>query len=215
MQLTSRTGDPFDCYTAGAENAASGILIIHDWWGMKPYNREWADRLATLGYRALVIDLYAGEQPVDAQEAGEMMRSLDQDMADAKLLAALELLNRQHKKVAVLGWSFGGLQAQYATLLDPQGVDATVFYYCRVIADASAIGKLKGPVLGIFAETERTWPEKQKKWVAAMDAAGKHCEHHSFNADHGFVNPESPRFDKAASEAGWQLTVDFLQRHLE
>jgi hypothetical protein len=26
---------------------------------------------------------------------------------------------------------------------------------------------------GIFSETERTWPEKQKKWGAAMDAAHK------------------------------------------
>jgi carboxymethylenebutenolidase len=214
MQLKSRTGERFECYSAGANAAERAVLIIHDWWGIKPYNRQWAQRLAALGYRALVVDLYDGGQPGDAEEASEMMRSLDQACADAKLLAALELLTDQHRRVAVLGWSFGGLQAQYATLLKPQSVAATVFYYCRVISEPQALARLEGPVLGIFSETERTWPEKQERWIAAMDAAGKVYEHHSFNADHGFVNPESPRFDKAATEASWQLTVDFLRRHL-
>lgn len=214
MQLTSRIGDHFDCYSAGETTSDRAILIIHDWWGLKPYNRDWADQFAELGYRALVVDLYDGENPDDAQEAGEMMRNVDQEIADAKLLAALEFLNSEHGKVAVLGWSFGGLQAQYATLLDPQAVAATVFYYCRVISDPEAISTLQGPVLGIFSETERTWPEKQEKWIAAMESAGKVYEYSSFNADHGFVNPESPRFDKEANEASWQLTVDFLQRHL-
>jgi len=214
MQLTSRLGDPFDCYSAGDTSADNAILLIHDWWGVKPYNCEWADRLAALGYRALVIDLYDGEHPIDAQEAGEMMRNIDQEVADAKLLAALEYLNEAHRKVAVLGWSFGGLQAQYATLLDPQSVAATVFYYCRVISGEESVSTLQGPVLGIFSETERTWPEKQEKWIAAMDAAGKSYEFQSYNADHGFVNPESPRYDKDATDQSWQLTVDFLQRNL-
>jgi carboxymethylenebutenolidase len=214
MQLTSRLGDTIDCYSAGNEKADNAILIIHDWWGIKPYNREWADRLAGLGYRALVIDLYNGENPADAQEAGEMMRNIDQEAADAKLLTALEYLNEAHQKVAVLGWSFGGLQAQYATLLDPQSVAATVFYYCRVISGEESVSTLQGPVLGIFSETERTWPEKQEKWIAAMDAAGKSYEFQSYNADHGFVNPESPRYDKDATDQSWQLTVDFLQRNL-
>ena len=214
MQLTSRLGDNFDCYSAGESSAEKAILIIHDWWGMKSYNQEWADLFAEQGYRALAIDLYNGETPGDAQEAGEMMRNIDQEAADAKLIAALEYLSKSHKKVAVLGWSFGGLQAQFATQLDPQAVAAMVFFYCRVITEPESVASLQGPVLGIFSETERTWPEKQEKWIAAMEAAGKRYEYHSFNADHGFVNPESPRFDKEATEASWKLSLDFLDRNL-
>lgn len=214
MQLISRFGETFDCYSAGEESAERAVLLIHDWWGVRPYNRDWADRLAAHGFRALVIDLYAGESPADAQEAGEMMRNIDQEAADAKLLAALTYLSQSHRRIGVLGWSFGGLQAQYATLLDPSAVAATVFYYCRVISDAESVAALQGPVLGIFSETERTWPEKQEKWIAAMEGAGKTFEYQSFNADHGFANPESPRFDKQAAESSWGLTVDFLQRRL-
>jgi carboxymethylenebutenolidase len=107
------------------------------------------------------------------------------------------------------------LQAQYATLLAPQQIAATVFFYCRVVTEPQAVSAIQGAVLGIFSETERTWPEKQERWLAAMDAAGKSCEYKSFNADHGFVNPESPRYDETATESSWQLTVDFLARHLD
>lgn len=214
MELMSHSGEPFECYSAGDTGAERAVLILHDWWGLKPYNRAWADRLADEGYRAMAIDLYDGEQPADAQEAGEIMRAIDQDEADAKLLAAIEHLAKSHSRIAVLGWSFGGLQAQYATLLDPQRIAATVFFYCRVVSEPETVATLQGPVLGIFSETERTWPEKQEKWLASMEAAGKRCEHKSFNADHGFVNPESPRYDEAATEASWQLTLDFLQRNL-
>lgn len=215
MELTTRSGEPFACYSAGDPDAERAVLILHDWWGLKPYNRAWADRFAAEeGYRALVIDLYDGAQPGDAQQAGEKMRSLDQGEADARLLAAIEYLAQSHQRIAVLGWSFGGLQAQYATLLAPQQVAATVLFYCRVITEPQAVSTIVGPVLGIFSETERTWPEKQERWIAAMEAAGKRYEFSSFNADHGFANPESPHFDREATEASWQLAVDFLKRRL-
>lgn len=48
-----------------------------------------------------------------------------------------------------------------------------------------------------------------------MDAANKVYEHESFHTDHGFVNPESPRFDMTATDKSWRLTADFLARHLQ
>lgn len=214
MLLVTSAGEEFEIHARGPASAERGLLILHDWWGVKPYNLEWAERFAARGYRAIVVDLYDGYNPKDAQEAGEMMRSIDQELAERKLLAALDYLKASQPRIAVLGWSFGGLQAQQATFLEPQTIVATVFYYCRIIDDPQLIASLQGAVLGIFSETERTWPEKQEKWQAAMSAAGKTYESHSYPADHGFVNPESPRFDPAATEQSWHVVADFLDRHL-
>lgn len=212
MPLKTTAGEEFNISEHGPADSDHGILIIHDWWGVKPYNKEWAERFAAMGYRALVIDLYDGDNPDDAQEAGEKMRSIDQDVANRKLQAALDYLKARQQRIAVLGWSFGGLQAQWASFLDPQSVAATIFYYCRILSEPALIASLQGPVLGLFSETERTWPEKQEQWQAAMAAAGKAYESHSYAADHGFVNPESPRFDAEATEQSWQVVVDFLKR---
>jgi len=214
MRLKTPAGDTFETFSYGAVGAERGILLIHDWWGIQPYNKLWAERLAKEGFRVLLIDLYDGHQPEDAAAAGEWMRNLDQTTADRKLQTALDELNHQHKRIGVMGWSFGGLQAQYATFLDPEAVNATVFFYSRLITDEAQLEQLNGPVLGIFSETERTWPEKQQDWEAAMKQAGKTFESNSYDADHGFVNDGGPRYDAVATESSWQLSLDFLKRTL-
>jgi len=198
----------------GPEDAAFGVVLIHDWWGVLDYNREWAERLAALGYRAMVVDLYDGERARSAEQAGEMMRSLDQEIADSKLSTAIAYL-KEGRKLASLGWSFGGRQALQAALLEPEAVVASVMFYCRMLIDVEQLQQLGGPVLVIYSETEKTWPEKMDRFNAAMTEAGQSVESHSFNASHGFVNPGSERFNAEAAEQSWELVKTFLGRQLQ
>ncbi|MFA5627586.1 MAG: dienelactone hydrolase family protein [Thiohalomonadaceae bacterium] len=210
--LHTHDGNEVETYVVGPDTARHAVLIIHDWWGVLTYNQQWADRLAELGYKVMVIDLYDGEKASNAEQAGELMRNLDQDLADSKLLAALEYLKQGERKVSCLGWSLGGRQALLTALLDPETVNSTVLFYCRLQNDVEALRTLGGPVLAIYAEQETTWPEKMEKFNKAMAAAGKEVESHTFDAKHGFVNPGSERYNEAFTEKSWQLVKDFLQR---
>jgi len=214
MELTTSAGEVFNIYQVGPESATKAVLIIHDWWGMLDYNREWADQFAQQGYRAMVIDLYQGHHPADVKAAGEYMRNINQQANLQKLQTALIYLRSSCQKIAILGWSFGGLQAQHAALQFSESVDALVIYYCRIILDKKNIPLLKGPVLAIFAERERTWPDKQVSLELEMTEAGKHLTCQSYDADHGFVNPESPRYDNQVTEEAWQITLHFLNKYL-
>ncbi|MDM8561612.1 alpha/beta fold hydrolase [Candidatus Parabeggiatoa sp. HSG14] len=214
MELTTPEGDVFQTYLVGPADATKAVLIIHDWWGMLNYNREWADQFAKLGYRAMVVDLYDGYHPADIKDAGEYMRGIDLEVAHSKLDTAITTLQIPHRKIAVLGWSFGGLQAQHTTLQNPSIVDALVLYYCRVILDKQNITTLNCPVLAIFAESERTWPKKQYSFEKTMSEANKILEYYSYDADHGFANPEGPRYDSDATEEALQKTVTFLEKYL-
>src|SRR5512139_3745227 len=100
MMLKTPDGTEFEVFEFGPEEAKFAVLIIHDWWGVLDYNREWAQRLAAEGYRTMVIDLYDGERARSAAQAGEMMRTLDQEIADIKLLAAIKHLNQGGRKLA-------------------------------------------------------------------------------------------------------------------
>jgi len=214
--LTFHTADgrPFVAYVAGDEAAARAILILHEWWGLKDHNRAWADRFAGEGYRALAIDLYDGRVTDDRQVAAGWMRELDQAQADAKLRAALDALAAPGRPIATLGFSLGGRESFAATFLRPDLVAATVVGYCRMPAEVEALRALRGPVLAVYAEQERTWPEKQQAFEAAMTGAGRVTESLCCAAAHGFMDPESRNFDPAAAEATWQATLAFLQRHL-
>lgn len=214
MQLSTLTGESFDTYVAGNKHATKGILIIHDCWGMLAYNCEWADAFAKLGYRALVVDLYAGHHPETIKAAGDYMRHLDQAAANRKLETALRALHAPQRKIAVLGWSFGGLQAQHIALQCPELVHALIFFYCRVLLERHTIKAFNAPTLAIFSETEATWPDKQAGLEAVMAEAGKIIECHSYDADHGFVHPDSLRYDADVTENAWHVTVNFLNKYL-
>ncbi len=214
MLLKSSDGSEFELYLSGPEEAACGVLLIHDWWGVLEYNRAWAERLGELGYRCALIDLYDGERARNAEQAGEMMRQLDQDEVDGKLSAALDYLAQGGRRVAALGWSLGGRQALQAALLDPERVAATVMFYCRMLNNADVLAGLGGPVLALYSESETTWPDKMERFTEAMTEAGQAVESHSWPAAHGFVNPESSRYDAAASEESWAAVQAFLHKHL-
>jgi len=213
MQLTTTENESFNAYLAGDENAERGVLILHDWWGMLDYNKDCADHFQELNCQALVIDLYDGEHPKNTKQAGEYMRSLDQAMLNRKIGTALNLLKREGRKIAVLGWSFGGLQAQYAAITFPDLVDVLVLYYCRIVLNKQNIDALSAPVLAVFAETEPTWPDKQAALESLMQSADKTLECHSYDADHGFANPDGIRYDNMATDEARQVVLNFLNRY--
>jgi len=214
MMLKTHDGNEFEVSEFGPEDAKFAVLIIHDWWGVLDYNREWAERLAAEGYRTMVIDLYDGERARSAEQAGEMMRTLDQEIADSKLIAAINHLKQKGRKLASLGWSFGGRQSLQAALLEPNTVVAAVMFYCRMLNDVEQLQQLSGPVLVIYSETEKSWPEKMDRFNEAMAEAGRSVESHSFNAGHGFVNPGSERYNAEITGQSWELVKDFLARQL-
>ncbi|MEW8626637.1 MAG: dienelactone hydrolase family protein [Candidatus Thiodiazotropha sp.] len=212
--LTTEQGERFKGYLTGSSESKGGILILHEWWGVKPHNRQWADQLADAGYQALVVDLYDGRVTDDAEQAAQWMREIDQQAADRKLIAAIDYLSQAGRKMAVYGCSFGGKEAMRASLLKPQQVDATAIAYCRMETDATKLAALQGPVLAIYAEQERNWPEKQQLFEQAMGEAGRHTLSVSYDAAHGFTNPTSPRYDEAADKAAWQVVIDFMRREI-
>ncbi len=214
MELATPAGEVFHNYVIGPEQATKAILIIHDWWGVLEYNRQWANEFAKQGYRVFVIDLYDGYHPPDTKAAGEYMRSLDQEMLKRKIQTALHALHAPNRKIAILGWSFGGLQAQQSSLQYPDLIHAIVIYYCRNLLNKNNAKQIKCPVLAIFAEAEKTWPDKQAELEYAMLEAAKILEFYSYDAGHGFINPDSPRYDGEATEEAWKVTLAFLEKYL-
>lgn len=212
--LTTQTDIPFQVYQVGPADAKGAVLILHEWWGLKPHNLTWAEKLAEQGYLALVADLYDGRVTDDVEVAGHWMREIDQEAADAKLKKALDHLSAPGRKIAVYGCSFGGKQAMQASLLDPEKVNATILGYCRMETDVAKLKTLNGPVLAIYAEQERGWPEKQDDFEDAMAQAGQYTQGVSYDAAHGFTNPESPRYDADADASAWADIEEFLRREL-
>jgi carboxymethylenebutenolidase len=216
--ITLKTADnkPFQTYAVGPKDAKRGILLIHEWWGLNDHIRGWADRFGDLGYRAIAVDLYDGKVATKPEEARALMEAVKQEEANAKHRTVLNALKAPGRKLATIGWCFGGGQSLQASLVYPEAVSATVIYYGPLITDHTKLSVLKGPMLGIFAKQDASITvEKVQAFESAMKRAGRKLEVYFYDADHAFANPSGNRYNSEAAKAAWEVTRAFLDKHLQ
>src|SRR5260370_26723201 len=96
-------------YLATAGQGGPGIVVIPEWWGLNDQICGVADRLARAGYNTLAPDLYKGRVTAEPDEANHLMTGLDfPDATHQDLRGAIQHINSQSGKVAVMGFCMGG-----------------------------------------------------------------------------------------------------------
>jgi len=216
--LTTAYGTPFDAYVTGPADASRAVLLLHDRYGLNDQARDWADRFAGLGYRALAIDLYDGRHGNSWKHATSIMHAIDQVWADADIAASLKYLkdSKPGRKVVVLGWDYGATQALLATIHDPTAVAATITYYpTHLETDPARVQSIVNPVLIVVAERDQELSTPQV--VAFKDDLSK--TRVDFNvmgvdADRGFSDPVSDHYSADATATVWDVTQEFLARYV-
>lgn len=200
-----------------------GVIVIQEWWGLVPWIKSVADRLADAGYLALTPDLYHGKTTAEPDEAGKLMMSMKMDEAAKDMSGAYDYL-KQHQastgKVGSVGFCLGGGLSLFIATLKP--VDACVSYYGVLPGAQPNFNSLAGPVLGHYAENDG-WatPAAARALEQQIRDAGKQVEFHIYpGAQHAFMNP-SPEVEKAggkyneeASNTSWERTLAFFKQHL-
>ena len=201
--------------------ALPGIVVIHEWWGLNDNIRSMADRLAGQGYSALAVDLYEGGVASNPGEARELMgaamkrppQALNDNLAQAIAYLRGEL---GASAVGTIGWCFGGGWSLNAALENPEGVDASVIYYGRLVTDRDRLAGLRAPILGLFGSEDRGIPVSTvREFEAALDALEKPAEIQVYEgANHAFANPSGTRYDAKAAEDAWARTTAFFDAEL-
>ncbi|MGH9748402.1 MAG: dienelactone hydrolase family protein, partial [Candidatus Polarisedimenticolia bacterium] len=199
--------------------APPGVVVIHEWWGLNDQIKGVADRFASIGYLALVPDLYRGKVPADAGLAHELMRGLNENRAVGIIKGAAAHLRSidgaKDRRVATVGFCMGG-RLSLAAALRGADVQATVIFYGGVETTREAIAPIKAPVLGIFGAADRGIPvEDVKKFEAALKAAGKEATILIYpELGHAFFNEQRPSYDETMAMDAWHRTKNFLGKHL-
>jgi len=192
------------------------ILLIHEWWGLNDQIKAVAAEFASQGYLALACDVYEGKVTNDPGKAGAFMEALDAAKAMDTLTSWADWLRKSpdgNGKLATIGWCMGGGLSLSCSVAAP--VDATVVYYGRVNHPEAELAKLKGPVLGQFAEKDG-WINHAMvdPFAARMKKLGKRLELHWYDADHAFANPTGHNYDQKDAQVAWDRTLKFLKANL-
>ena len=66
-------GKSANAYLASPAIGGPGVLVLHAWWGLKPFFKEICDQLAERGFTALAPDLYQGRIAHTIDEAKALL----------------------------------------------------------------------------------------------------------------------------------------------
>jgi len=197
------------------------VVVIQEWWGLVDHIKDVCDRFASDGFVALAPDVYHGEVAKSPDEAGKMMMALRIDEAEKDLSGAVNYLLENFatagNKVGTVGFCMGGALSLYAATKN-NNVGACVVFYGIHPNVKPDLQNLRGPVLGIYAERDKSVPlatvhELEQK-IKALD---KPVETHIYpGTDHAFFNDTRPEvYNAAAATDAWRRTSEFLRKNLE
>ena len=208
-------------YLSQPENkkVKSGLIVIHEWWGLNEDIHLMADQLAGLGYHSLAVDLYDGKSADGVREAFQLSTGLskNEDAALANLKEAYDYLTDELgvEKVGIIGWCLGGKWSLRGSLLLPNEIDATVIYYGSLIDDRAKLATLEMPIIGFIGTKDRL----HKQFIQFdedLKALNKDYSVHVYEgAKHAFANASGMAYEAGAAEDSWEKTVAFLAKHLD
>lgn len=200
----------------GAGDNAPGIVVIQEWWGLNDQIKGVADRLAGLGYRALVPDLYKGRVTVEVAEAQHLMQNLDfGDAATQDVRGAAQYLKQNGQKVGVIGFCMGGALTVLAAVYAREA-DAACCWYGVPPEAAADTRTIVIPFQGHFAQQDTFFTPAQVDALEARLKEGKvNYEIYRYDANHAFGNETGPYYNEQAAKLAWQRSMDFFNKHLK
>lgn len=197
-----------------------GVIVLPEWWGLVDHIKNVADRFAAAGFVALAPDLYDGRTTDSPDEAGRLMMALEIDAAEKTVSGAIDyLLSREEVQgdtVGTVGFCMGGQLSLYVACANPK-VGACVDFYGIHPHVTPNVATLQAPVLGFFAENDRSVsPQVARALERELTAAGKQVELTVFDgADHAFFNDTRHQVYHAAyANQCWERMQTFFHEHL-
>ena len=197
-----------------ADGKGPGVLVLHAWWGLKPFFKQFCDRLAKEGFTVLAPDLYQGRVAGTIDEAKALLDQRDLALMQDTVDAAKDHLRGLVKgKVGLVGFSMGGGWALEIASTAPEQIGAMVIFYGNGEAD---YGKITAKVMGHFSDNDEWEPNEYVDMTFdAFKKAGVDATRHTYpGVAHWFVEEDRPEYDAAAAQLAWDRTVEFLKKNL-
>lgn len=209
-----RAGEAFLVDPPGGDQGP-GVLVLHSWWGLNHWVRDFCRRLAGEGYTVLAPDLFDGVQPVTEAEGEAVLAGVDADEMSGLVMSSAHTLRAVSKDpdrpIAVLGFSMGASLALWLSARLGTSINAAVaFYGAQSIDfdDASATYQ------GHFASDDHIVSDEDKVVTESfIRLGGRETEFHTYPETKHWFFEEGENHHAEAAELAWTRTIEFLARH--
>ena len=201
------------------EGKAPVVLVVHENRGLNPYIKDVARRLAKAGFIAFAPDALfpLGGYPGNDDEGRAMQKSMDRAKIQNDFVAAAHFLKshpNSNGKLGAVGFCFGGYIVNYLAAVDSNLLSAGVPFY-GTPASENLRKNIKAPLMIQLGELDKrvnaSWPQYEEDLKANNV---EYTMHMYENANHGFHNDSTARYDKANAQLAWQRTIEFFNKKL-
>jgi len=205
-----------------ASGTGPGLVLIQEIFGVGPYLRDVAARLAEAGYVVGAPDVFWRFAPgwaSDHDQAGleasmAQVGQLDPALAIADCTAAADHLRDLAGSVGVLGFCLGGTLAFGVAIASNPDV-CVAYYGSGVPGMIGELGQVHCPTLFHFGNQDPFIPNDGVAAVAEAIGTRTDVVLNIEAAGHAFDNHHSDMFyDESAAAAAWAKTMAFLSEHL-
>lgn len=193
-----------------------GLLVLHSWWGLNPWLRDFCRRLAAEGYTVLAPDMFDGVQPVTEAEGQAVLAGVDPDELSGLVMSSAQTLravsNDSTKPIGVIGFSMGASLGMWLSARLTREVGAVVvFYGAQAIDfdDATAVYQ------GHFAEDDHIVSEEDRVTTESfIRLGGLTTEFHLYPDTRHWFFEAGENHHSDAAELAWQRMTGFLDKNL-
>jgi carboxymethylenebutenolidase len=200
----------------------AGVLVLHAWWGLNDFFREFCDRLAQEGFVALAPDMFSGEVARTVEEAKQHQSNWDEEqIVPPIILPAMEEL-RKHPAVSgnglgAVGFSMGAYWALWLAQQKPELIRAVTIFYGTNGGEGD-FQQSKAAFLGHFAERDPyETPEAIRELEKILKSANRPTTFYTYpGVGHWFFEKDrQDAYDAQTAQLAWKRTIDFLHQQLE
>lgn len=202
-----------------AKKKLGGIVVVHENRGLNPHIEDVARRAALAGFISIAPDMLSplGGYPGNDDQGRELQSKRDRNEMSEDFIAAYDYLKGNQDcngKVGVVGFCFGGGISNMMAVRIPELSAAVPFYGGQPATED--VPKIKAPLLLHYGELDTRINEGWPAYEKALKENNKEYTAYIYpNANHGFHNDTTPRYDKAAAELAWKRTIDFFTQKLK
>jgi carboxymethylenebutenolidase len=203
---------------ADASGKLGGIVVVHENRGLNPHIADVGRRAAMAGFISIAPDALSplGGYPGNDDDGRALQQKRDRDEMLEDFIAAFEYLKSHAEctgKVGVVGFCFGGWISNMMAVEVPDLAAAVPFYGGQPPTDM--VPAINAPLMLHFGELDKRVNEGWPAYEAALKENDKEYQAFMYpNANHGFHNDTTGRYDEEAAKLAWERTIDFFRKNL-
>ncbi len=229
--LLNNDGTKINCliFHPADSSVSSGLILIHEEWGMTDWFIDISSKIAEQGYLVIAPDLLSGLVSVNDTFTDlsneEVIRTKLVNSRHERIKSALDKSFEYLKanpfcngKIAVIGFSWGGTHA-FTYMTENDSLAAGFIFYGMSPENNRELGRIKSPVYGIYGEYDTQLNNSLSTTIRTMKRLGKDFQPFIINGGgHGFMRsgerPGATEENTKARTAGWNKLMELLNSKL-